>query len=224
MKTFFASLVVVSLTLFSCSKEKITQTENSQIEKNAPSEQQSSSHAREGLNLAENENFIALTNDMFDYLEFTIAVKNRQSLDFESLESSLRALESSNSTYMEQLTAINELFNEDITEILSQHMATFSSNWRVINENLGSLSNEEIEEATAEILRIRLSTLEAPNDCGWRYYLCMTAATAGAILCHAACDTTALATTAGLGIPACVALCATLQVAAGVQCFDNYCD
>lgn len=61
------------------------------------------------------------------------------------------------------------------------------------------------------------------DDCGWRFYVCSGAATAGAILCHAGCDTTALATTAGLGIPACVAICGTLQVWALVQCTDSYC-
>lgn len=61
------------------------------------------------------------------------------------------------------------------------------------------------------------------DGCGWRYYLCGAAATVGAILCHAACDGTALATTAGLGIPACVAACGTAQAYALVQCSDTYC-
>ena len=60
-------------------------------------------------------------------------------------------------------------------------------------------------------------------SCGWRYYLCAGAATAGAILCQGGCDTTALAFTAGFGIPACVVLCGTLQVAAIATCADNYC-
>ena len=60
--------------------------------------------------------------------------------------------------------------------------------------------------------------------CDWRYYLCSGASTAGAILCHASCETTALATTAGLGIPACVVACGTLQAFAIVQCSDSYCN
>lgn len=61
------------------------------------------------------------------------------------------------------------------------------------------------------------------SGCNWRYYVCMAAATAGAILCHAACDTTALALTAGAGIPACFLLCASLQTYAGIECGDKYC-
>jgi hypothetical protein len=64
---------------------------------------------------------------------------------------------------------------------------------------------------------------ELSGGCGWRYNLCIVAAGAAAVLCHAGCDTTALATTAGLGIPACVWACTTLQVAASVQCYDTYC-
>jgi len=64
----------------------------------------------------------------------------------------------------------------------------------------------------------------AVADCGWRYYLCASAATAGAILCHGTCESSAIATTAGLGIPACVALCSTLEIEAMVQCHDSYCN
>ncbi len=64
--------------------------------------------------------------------------------------------------------------------------------------------------------------MNVTNRSGWRYGLCIAAAVAGSVLCHAGCDTTALATTAGLGIPACVWACGTLQVMASVQCYDSY--
>ena len=64
---------------------------------------------------------------------------------------------------------------------------------------------------------------DVSGGCNWRYYACSSAATAGAILCHAACETTALATTAGLGIPACVALCSAGQAWAIILCADTYC-
>jgi hypothetical protein len=63
----------------------------------------------------------------------------------------------------------------------------------------------------------------AAADCGWRYYLCASAATAGAILCHGACEGTAIASTAGLGIPACVFACGTMQAYLIVECGDKYC-
>lgn len=61
------------------------------------------------------------------------------------------------------------------------------------------------------------------EKCGWRYYLCAGAATSGAILCHGACSGTAIATTAGLGIPACVAGCGIMQAYLIVECGDKYC-
>lgn len=63
----------------------------------------------------------------------------------------------------------------------------------------------------------------AVADCSWKYYGCSAAATAGAILCHAGFDTTALATTAGLGIPACVLACGTLQAWAIIECEERFC-
>lgn len=53
--------------------------------------------------------------------------------------------------------------------------------------------------------------------------LCIVAPSATAVLCHAACDTTALATTAGLGIPACVLACGLVQVYMSVECMDKHC-
>jgi hypothetical protein len=62
------------------------------------------------------------------------------------------------------------------------------------------------------------------SPCTWGYGVCIAGATAAAVLCHASCDTTALATTAGLGIPACVGLCATVQTAASLACYKTFCD
>lgn len=61
--------------------------------------------------------------------------------------------------------------------------------------------NREVENVLAR----------APR-CSWRYYLCAAAATAGAILCHAACEPTALATTDGLGIYACLLSCCVFSI------------
>jgi len=64
---------------------------------------------------------------------------------------------------------------------------------------------------------------QAADDCGWRYYLCGAAATAAAIVCHARCDVSAIGLTAGIGIPACTALCLTVQAYGLVECTDKYC-
>jgi len=112
-------------------------------------------------------------------------------------------------------------------------MKMFNANWNVLKTEYKSITQELLEKECAEVLSnkfgkrkkysgIASSEMKA-SDCGWRYYLCAGAATAGAILCHGACETTAIVTTAGLGIPACILLCGTLQAFAFVQCGDSYC-
>ena len=58
------------------------------------------------------------------------------------------------------------------------------------------------------------------NHCTWGYDLCIAGVTAGAIICHSSC----IGGTAGFGAPVCLLLCGTIQVAAGAQCMNSYCD
>ena len=115
-------------------------------------------------------------------------------------------------------------------------MKTYSETWPEINKTYKNVPRQVFESEATEILNNNLqssillqiksnstnNSIKVNKNGGWKYSLCVGAATAGAILCHAGCETTALAATAGLGIPACVALCSTLQAFAGMQCYNNY--
>ncbi|MFY7693373.1 MAG: hypothetical protein ACOVRE_00110, partial [Sediminibacterium sp.] len=70
--------------------------------------------------------------------------------------------------------------------------------------------------------KIRSNSIKpsAKNHCTWGYDLCIAGVTAGAIICHSSC----IGGTAGFGAPACVLLCGTIQVAAGAQCMNSYCN
>ncbi len=111
-----------------------------------------------------------------------------------------------------------------MSERLVEHMEVFNDNWRMLKSNYIDIEDDSnvIEDALMEAI-IDNTVIVSNGGCGWRYNLCIVAAGAAAVLCHGGCNTTALATTAGLGIPVCVLACGTLQVYASVQCVDTYC-
>jgi len=120
-------------------------------------------------------------------------------------------------------------------------MATFKTSWKTISSTYETITPQMMEQEYGQVVaklnkQVRLydyrffdkndDTINqlVVADCGWRYSLCIVAGGAAAVLCHAGCDTTALATTAGLGIPACVALCLTVQLAVSADCYADYCN
>jgi|GEM_PF-1348586 len=184
--------------------------------------------------LSEDKAFIELATETYDYLIFISKQVSKNHLTSLDLQSQLSSLQSKNLPFNEQMISIDIIFKGDISERLNSHMKAYSLNWNTIKSKYSVINQEILEKECSEILSRKKikekknlnepQSLYAPNDCGWRYYLCSGAAAAGAILCHAGCDTTALATTAGFGIPACILLCGTLQSFAIVQCNDSYCD
>lgn len=192
-------LVFISLILVSCSNDNNTEKENisnQDFKKSLQTEEK----------LSNNSDFIKQIID-------------DEKLDLNDVQSELSILNSQNLNYEAQIERINLIFKTDVSKKYTEHYSIYSEKWSIISKKYANLHIENIEEAYGEVLaKVALS-----GDCGWRYSLCITAAGAGAVLCHAGCDTTALATTAGLGIPACIWLCGTLQVTASVQCYDTYC-
>ena len=86
---------------------------------------------------------------------------------------------------------------------------------------------KEIDEILVKILPNQIdndSKSFSIAGCSWKYFGCSAASTAAAMLCHASCDATALATTAGFGIPACVIACGAVQAWLIVKCEDKYCN
>lgn len=96
------------------------------------------------------------------------------------------------------------------------------ANWASIREKYGSLLTDDFIRREAEEVVQSIGSIdndaEVPECKDKRSYtICAAAATAVAMLGHAACITTIF------GIPACVALVATIQVAAINECKRNWC-
>lgn len=170
--------------------------------------------------LNENKDFIDLVLETENFNNFLYETIKKNSLETDSITSQMTALLNQDLSYENQIIEINKIFKSDVSKELTSNIKLFSEKF----ENLSKEYDMRDEKLVKDAYGIVLVQLIENNMLarGWRYNLCIVAAGAGAVLCHAACDTTALATTAGLGIPACVALCGTLQVAASVQCWDNY--
>lgn len=209
---FFATICVITISfLFGCLQKS---------EINAPAD---------AKKLNENKMFIKLVLETSSFLEFLSQTAKTNSLNMTDVSNKLNDVREKNLSYEDQMIEINRLFKSSVSFRLIKHMKTYKETWPLLLKTYKNISSEVlISEAAEVIYESRYSSennirATAMVDCGWRYSLCIAAATMGAIICHAGCDTTALATTAGLGIPACIAACGTLQVFAGVQCYDNYC-
>lgn len=184
-------------------------------------------------NLSEDKAFIDLTKETYGYLLFISTTVKSNSLSLPTVQTQLYDLQSKNLTFTEQMNNIDIIFKGNFSTRLNEHMIAYKKNWEYIKSKYSTIHQNVLEKECAEVLANNYTKqngsknvakkLALVEDCNWRYYLCAGAATAVAILCHAGCDTTALALTWGLGIPACVALCGTLQVLAIVQCHDTYC-
>lgn len=176
--------------------------------------------------LTKDKNFIIINEEMKSFSIYIEAVIKNQELTSSELISKINDIVNSQFSEQEQLLHLNKLFKTDITnrvinngQIISLNLAVLNSKYENIDEKL--LTDVFNSNLINDKKKSEFSHRE--EECGWRYSLCLGAAFTGAVLCHAGCDTTALSTTAGLGIPACVALCGTLQVFASVQCYDSYC-
>jgi hypothetical protein len=188
-------------------------------------------------NLSSDKEFISLVLEMNDFAAKLSDRINKNGLRLDLVRNEFAKLKSEDLEYQLQTNRINQILKSDFSNEITLHNKVFNEKWGYVKKNYPSVSTEVLERECLEVLinakstniqgnnirNLSIDEIKA-NSCGWRFSLCAAGATAGAILCHAGCDTTALALTAGLGIPACVALCATLQIAAGVKCHDEYCD
>ena len=120
---------------------------------------------------------------------------------------------------------------------LLNYLRTFNSEyykaWNKLKNRYGKMNEQNIKDASRlyfeqqKLLAIQQNQIKsnniqpnAKNHCTWGYDLCIAGVTAGAIICHSSC----IGGTAGFGAPACVLLCGTIQVAAGAQCMNSYCN
>jgi hypothetical protein len=174
--------------------------------------------------LSKNKSFKNISKEMSDYTIFIKETIENHKLSAAELIPKINAIVNSNLSSNEQLLKLNELLNVNISERVKKNAELIGVNWKILKNEFKIIDDETLQKAFE--INILENNQYSPKimSCPWRYNLCLVAAYSGAVLCHAGCDTTALATTAGLGIPVCVALCGSLQVFASVQCYDSYCN
>lgn len=186
--------------------------------------------------MSEDKVFIKLTFQTNDFLVSLADRINRNNIKQIDLLLSLSKMESKHLDYNQQIVELDNIFKGNVSTIFINFYQTSSSLWDNIKKRYASIPNEVLEKECLEVLSNRSATESSDlikkkrsymekeeGGCGWRYYLCASAATAGAILCHAACEGSAIAVTAGMGIPACIVACGTLQAYAITECADKYC-
>lgn len=167
--------------------------------------------------LNEDAIFIGMVNETYDYLKLLSFDVRASYLNRDDVSRSLFKLQYKNLSFDAQMKEIDGIFKASVSGRLKSHIVATQKSLHELTSIYGKIDaatmNREVEKVLAR----------APR-CSWRYYLCAAAATAAAILCHAACESTALATTAGLGIYACVMACGTLQAYAISECQRTHCD
>jgi hypothetical protein len=172
--------------------------------------------------LSQNKNFLNISSEMLNYSQFIKETIKNNKLSSSEVTNRIDIILNSDLSSEEQISELSTLLETDLNERIKENARIIDSNWKILNSEFNNLDEQLLTDTFNYGLNLDNQTL-ARGDCGWRYSLCLGGAFSGAVLCHAGCDTTALALTAGLGIPACVALCGTLQVFASVQCYDSYC-
>ena len=132
----------------------------------------------------------------------------------------------------EQINA-NSVNDPNLLNFLKQFNSAYYKAWHDLNKQYRNIKEQDIKDASRlyfeqqKLLAIQQNQIKsnsiqpnAKNHCTWGYDLCIAGVTAGAIICHSSC----IGGTAGFGAPACALLCGTIQVAAGAQCMNSYCN
>ncbi len=197
--------------------------------------------------LNESAEFAAIVVENQDLSEFLYLQARANNIDLTDLTEAANQINlvlAQNLNAKDQKVAINKVYGADVSSRLERYQKTFISNWRKVKARFGEVGLEDLKREYMEVLNAKryqwnsfspsnggiskgslqnVSKMAVGKCAGFGYSLCIIGAGAAAVLCHASCDTTALATTAGLGIPACLALCATVQAAASAVCYKEFC-
>ena len=197
LKYFLHFIVIITILSFGCTQKTVTNT------------------PFDVTKLNENKTYIKLTLETNSFLQYLSETAKANSLNMPDVIKSLNNIREKNLSFDNQMIEIDRIYKTNVSKrLLSQSEST-----EILYNNLNTGDELQIKSNNTD----NNKKVNKNGGCGWRYSLCVGAATAGAIICHAGCETTALVATAGFGIPVCVGLCATLQAFAGMQCYDNYC-
>lgn len=127
----------------------------------------------------------------------------------------------------------NSVNDPNLLNYLTKFNSDYYKAWNNLKNIYGKIKEQDVKDASKSYFeqqklfavgenKIRSNSIKqnAKNHCTWGYDLCIAGVTAGAIICHSSC----IGGTAGFGAPACALLCGTIQVAAGAQCMNSYCN
>lgn len=160
-------------------------------------------------------NSIGLTNQMIENCK-------KKGIDLEQLQRQAQELQNEKTLSAdEMLRKMDELIGTYSTYNFSEFHNGFVRDWGLIKEKYGiKLTDDYIKaEADAVVKSIYSINDGSGYDCKdkIKYATCASAATAAAIIGHAACVATIF------GIPACVLLVGTMQIAAINECQRSWC-
>lgn len=187
--------------------------------------------------LAQDTSFIKIVNLEQELYLFMLKLADSKGLTISELKKNIQGLHDNDVMAKRDDKLLNDFIGLVNVRYLKEYAKAYKITWEKLNTRHPYISMQNIDEACKQLYAQRYNSITGGNaslgeiatnsfltvnkvsDCGWRYSLCIAAATAGSILCHSSC----IGGTAGLGTPACIVLCGTIQVAAGVACIDNYC-
>ncbi|MDH7445716.1 hypothetical protein [Aquimarina sp. 2201CG14-23] len=202
------SILVFCLSIFAISCSKDDSIETQALEKDARETE---------ISLSDDKDFIALTIEMQNYASFLEDVMNKNSLNVNELEKKLIQLQQEGLELDEQSKEIDKLFRYSVSVRTTAYTKAFSKRWNMIKERYGNIKQSNLESSFAKVLGTNTILSGGGSDgCNWRYYLCMGAAYAGTLICHAGCSL-------GIGGPACYTLCYIGVTYAWDLCDDLYC-
>lgn len=222
MKNQFIGLLAICFVLTSCTKQELVAPAVNLVNVNL---------------LARDSNFLEIIEQEKQLTHFISQLANEKGLTIVELKNKLQDLHNKDLNSGSGNQILYAYVGTKYINLIKDLANIYRINYNHVSKRYGPLTIMQVDTAVKQVYKneYRLSLgntrsvdmiatnalleVNKVNDCGWKYALCMAAATAGAIGCHVAC----IASTAGFGTPGCVLLCGTIQAAAGVICIDNYC-
>jgi hypothetical protein len=146
----------------------------------------------------------------------------KRGISLEQLQQEVQQLQSEKTSSPDEvLRRMDQLIGMNTKYTYSEFYNSLVRNWGLIKEKYGSRLTDDYIKAEADAAAKSIYSIDDGSgyDCRdkWGYTKCAAAATAAAIIGHAACTATIF------GIPVCVALVGTIQVAAIGECQRSWC-
>jgi hypothetical protein len=171
-------------------------------------------------------NFLDLISELESYNIFLLGFIKAENSTQDDLIKHVKNLQATNLTIDEQYEYLSRTFGSAFSARLKTHIWHCQRRIKLLKREHGEFQYETLISAIQMLNKSpnlhlsRDTSLYSFSDdraCGLRYFVCMGAVYAGAIICHAACTSTALA------VPVCVAGCAAMQLHYSLECREKYC-